>query len=188
MTRSVWLLLISGLGISLAACQDDSPTASAAAGEAERLLAAGREPVPAGKLTAPIVLEYSVTGTPVVGQPVAVEVSVTTPLVDQPVQLSYRMVEAGSMTFPDSQPDRLTLAAAGNTERRSQPLTLTPQREGRLFLSVSAEIDSDIGAVMRSLSIPIQVGRGSGSPGTAGDLTESGDGEQGLSMPAAEPR
>ena len=53
---------------------------------------------------------------------------------------------------------------------------------------VSAEVETDTGTMMKSMSIPIQVGRGGTAASSAGELVEGTDGEPGLSLPADDPR
>lgn len=168
----------------LAGCQETDPAASAPSAGA----APATPPLPSpGKLSAPITLDYSITGNPVVGQPVAVIVDVSSPLTDRTITLHYRMNEVGSMTFPESQAASTALVPRAGAELRSQQFTLVPQREGRLFMVVSAEVETDTGTMMKSISIPIQVGRGAAAP-PAGDIVEGTDGEVGISLPAADPR
>lgn len=168
----------------LAACSGESPEAPAPV--ADKPDAA---PLPASvcKLTAPVDIDYSIMGNPIVGQPVGVNVRVSTPLDDRPIILNYRVSEVGSMTFPESQAASSELLPLATSELRSQQVTVIPQREGRLFLVVSAEVETDTGTVMKSMSIPIQVGRAPVLPAGAEDLVESADGELGVSMPATEP-
>ena len=178
-------LVIAVLAVlALAGCNDDRETvetspASSSAGEKTAPL-----PRSPGKLSAPISFDYSIAGNPVVGQAVAVNVEVSTPLQDRPITLHYRMNEAGSMTFPESQVASAVLAPLANTEVRRRQLTVVPQREGRLFLVVSAEIETDDGTMMKSMSIPIQVGRAPAAPAANGEVVEGTDGEMGVSMPA----
>lgn len=137
-----------------------------------------------GKLSAPISFDYSIAGNPVVGQPVGINVQVSSPLQDRAITLHYRMNEAGSMTFPESQMQSAVLAPLADTDLRRQQLTVVPQREGRLFIVVSAEIETDNGRMMKSMSIPIQVGRAPAVPSANGELVEGTDGETGVSMPS----
>ena len=168
----------------LAGCQETEQAASAPSAGA----APAKPPLPSpGKLSAPITLDYSITGNPVVGQPVAVNVDVSSPLTDRTITLHYRMNEVGSMTFPESQAASTALVPRSGAELRSQQLTLVPQREGRLFMVVSAEVETDTGTMMKSISIPIQVGRAAAAP-PAGEVVEGSDGEAGISLPATDPR
>jgi hypothetical protein len=55
-----------------------------------------------------------------------------------------------------------------------------------LFLNVSAEVQTENGMMFRSVAIPIQVGAGSRAPAVNGEIRETADGEQVISMPASE--
>ncbi len=170
--------------LALAGCNEDrmavetSSTSSSAEGKTAPL------PRSPGKLSAPVTFEYSIAGNPVVGQAVGINVEVSSPLQDRPITLHYRMSEAGSMTFPESQVASAVLAPLANTEVRRRQLTVVPQREGRVFLVVSAEIETEGGTMMKSMSIPIQVGRAPAAPTANGEVVEGTDGELGVSMPA----
>jgi len=69
-------------------------------------------------------------------------------------------------------------------ELGSQKITVVPQREGRLYLNVSAEVDTDNGMMIRTTSIPIQVGSAPPELKVNGELLETDDGEVVVSMPA----
>lgn len=173
--------------VALAGCQSEqnapehSSPAAAGSGQTPAPL-----PTSPGKLSAPITIDYEIMGNPVVGQPVGVNVQVSSSLNDRPITLNYRFSEAGSMTFPESQVESAALLPIADNGIRSQQVTLVPQREGRLYLVVSAEIETDNGAMIKSISIPIQVGRAPFTPTTNGELVEGTDGEIGVSMPARE--
>ena len=67
-----------------------------------------------------------------------------------------------------------------------QQITVIPQREGRLYLVVSAEVESARGTLLSTTSIPIQVGTAPPELESAGELVETEDGETVVSMPATE--
>ena len=141
-----------------------------------------------GKPTAPISIDYSIVGNPIVGRPVMLNLEISSSLDDRPITVRYRINEPGSMTFPESQPQELEVLPLRGAQVRSQQLTVVPQREGRLFIVVTAEVQADDGsALIKSMSIPIRVGRSTGEPDLNGDLVEGADGEPGISMPAKEP-
>ncbi len=140
-----------------------------------------------GKITAPISIEYSIVGTPIVGQPVSINLQISSPLDDRTITVFYRVNEIGSLTFPESQLETITILPVAEVTSRSQQVTVVPQREGRIYLVVSAEIETDGGTMMRSMSIPIQVGNAPRVPTLNGELVEGPDGEVGISMPAKEP-
>jgi hypothetical protein len=194
----------------LAACQDgadragersDPPSATATApaitdsGNEEAGGSAGPEeeasstpgvPASSGKPSAPISIDYTVIGTPVVGQPVNINLEVSTSLGNRPVTLNYRINDARNLSFPQAQPQRVALAAPADAGRAAQQVTVIPQREGRLYLNVSAEVETEAGMMMKSMAIPIQVGRAPQQQETNGELREGLDGETVISMPAEE--
>lgn len=139
-----------------------------------------------GKPSAPITIDYTVIGTPVVGQPVNIDLEVSSSLGNRPVTLNYRINDARNLVFPQAQPQRVALAARTDTGRAVQQVTVVPQREGRLYLNVSAEVETDEGMLMKSMAIPIQVGSAPEQPATNGELREGADGEAVISMPADE--
>lgn len=172
--------------VALASCQagDGNGVESGVSGQSSANLPAAS----AGKLAAPISIEYAVTGSPVVGVPVSVTITVSTPLQESPITLHTRMSEPGSMTFPAAQPESTLMPPIAGRDARLQQLTLIPQREGRLFLVVSAEIESSNGTMMKSLSVPIEVGRSSSASGSSDAIVEGSDGEAGISLPAQDRR
>lgn len=140
----------------------------------------------AGKPSAPVTIDYTVIGTPVIGQPVNINLEVTSSLGRRPVTLNYRINDARNLAFAQAQPQRVALAAPADTGRAAQQVTVIPQREGRLYLNVSAEVETDEGMLMKSMAIPIQVGKAPQQRGTNGELREQANGEAVISMPAEE--
>lgn len=118
---------------------------------------------------APISFRYNVNGNPVVGKPVSVSLTLRTPVEDRPITLTYRAPEAGSLEFPESQSSSIEVLPIGDAERRPLQVTVIPQRDGRVFLTVSANMETDTGAVMRSISIPLQVARAAPDAGSEED-------------------
>ena len=107
----------------------------------------------------PIALDYTLVGMPLVGEPVAVNLEVSTPGSDQAVRLTYRSAEEGDMSFPETQAATTTLPPLTNGAARRHQFSLIPQREGRIYVVVSAELETERGATIKSLSVPVQVGR-----------------------------
>ena len=108
---------------------------------------------------APITLDYALVGAPLVGEPVAVNVEISTPASDQAIRLTYRSAEEGDMTFPESQAAETTLPPLSNGNTRRHQFSVIPQREGRIFVVVSAALETERGATIKSISIPVQVRR-----------------------------
>jgi hypothetical protein len=63
---------------------------------------------------------------------------------------------------------------------------VVPQREGRLYLNVSAEVETEQGTLLKSMAIPIQVGSAPRELQTNGEVSQDADGEAIVSMPADE--
>ena len=111
-----------------------------------------------GKPSGPIAVSYRIIGKPVVGQPVVIELKFDSAFGSQPVAIAYRINDATAMRLADSQPAALTVAALTEDEGNSQRVTVIPMREGRLYLNVSASVDTDEGSMGTVTAIPIQVG------------------------------
>jgi hypothetical protein len=186
------LLLISTVSlVAISGCGGGNDSASI--DTAAPVAAAPSKPAPnagvtmsPGKMTAPVSISYQVVGNPVVGQPVAVNLLLTSSRDDQPVTLRYRANDASSMLFPDDQANAVQLSVGRNEAQRVQQVTVVPQREGRLYLNVSAEVQTDNGSMFRSLAVPIQVGSAPADLARNGELKETAEGEQVISMPAEE--
>lgn len=190
---SLWKILVVSVALfGPAACSSDNDSRPAAIPATKATAVAGKPrpaavPTSPGKITAPIEFEYSIVGNPIVGQQVRVNLQVSSPLNDRTITMHYRVNELGSLTFPESQLQRVTVQPLADATLRSQQITVVPQREGRLYLVVSAEIEAESGTMMRSMSIPIQVGSAPRDTTDVGELVEGTDGEMGISMPAIEP-
>jgi hypothetical protein len=191
--HSLFLTLLLVCGAITTACQesrDESVETTAngadASGKPAPAIDADRAAVSPGKPTAPVSIHYTVIGAAVVGQPVSVNLQVSSTEPDEAVTLEYRTSDTSAMLFPESQAQRIDLAPASDNGPRVQQVTVIPQREGRLFLIVSAAVETANGTLFRSLAIPIQVGAGASPPEVNGELQEMPDGETVISMPASE--
>ena len=118
---------------------------------------------------APFSVSYRVIGKPIVGSPVAVELQVTSTLGPEPIRVSYRINDASSMMFHEAQPLEVEMAPADNEKFIAQQVTIIPQREGRMYLNVSASVETATGSTSSTVAIPIQVGSG------ARELQENGE-------------
>jgi hypothetical protein len=177
-----WLLVLCGL--ALAACQNDSDDVGGDGAVHSKPKSAGAM-ASAGEPSAPITFDYEIMGTPVVGIPLSINVKVSSAL-DQPIRMHYRINDATSLLFADPQAESVSLVPIGGDAFSSEQVTVIPQREGRLFLNISAEIETDAGRMSRVMAIPIQVGSVRATPKVDGDLTTRESGEAKMSMPAKE--
>ncbi|MCH8249165.1 MAG: hypothetical protein IH913_06125 [Proteobacteria bacterium] len=108
----------------------------------------------------PFRIRYRIIGTPIVGSPVTVDLRVASLLGSRPVQLEFRINDASSMMMAESQPASVRLEPAANETAFRQQVTVIPQREGRLYLNVSASFETEDGTMSTVTAIPIQVGSG----------------------------
>ena len=67
-------------------------------------------------------------------------------------------------------------------------MTVVPQREGRMHVNVSPDVQTDSGMMIKSMAIPVRVGDAPATPTINGELVEGPDGETVISMPAQENR
>ncbi len=130
-----------------------------------------------GKARNPFTVGYDIVGNPVVGSPVTVQLSVNAAAGPRPVLLEYRINDASSMLFAESQPDRISLQPADNETVMSQQVRVVPQRNGRLFLNVAASYETENGTVSTVTAIPIHVGQVSAAPAENGRLDVNEQGE-----------
>ena len=189
------LTLVLGLG----ACNEDSKTATSVTAESEdatpvaatttskpAVVAPAASSTSPGKPSAPISMKYEILGNPVVGQPVAINVEVRSTSGNHPVTVQYSINDSSALVFQAGQVERLQVTADAEKTAPQQQLAVIPQREGRLYVNVSAEIQTPGGTMIKSMAIPIQVGNAPVKPEINGELVEGPDGETVISMPAKE--
>lgn len=183
-TIALWSL--AGL---LAACQSADETSKA--GSADKAVAVAderptnqqRSPDKPGP---PIAISYTIIGTPVVGQPVEVDVKVSSSVATQSLRVNYDVMDPSSLFFPDTQPRDMIYTEVPDDSVRSQRITVVPQVEGRLYLNVVVEVDTEFGLFTKTAAIPVQVGSVLTKPKLNGELQTDEQGEAVISMPAKE--
>ena len=135
----------------------------------------------------PVTISYRVIGTPIVGQPVSLDLQFESSFGNQPFSVSYRVNDPTAMQLPESQSMTVSISPSDNEGRGAQQVTVIPLREGRLYLNVSAAFETESGAVSTVTAIPIQVGPA--APLVIlenGTVTTDENGELILTMPAKE--
>lgn len=143
--------------------------------------------LPAGKPSGPITVAYRLIGQPVIGQPIAVDLRVMSTLEGKPVTLNYRINDSTALTLAESQPQSVTIAAGtGDEGARAQQVTVIPMREGRLYLNVSASVETENGSMSTVTAIPIQVGDAPRTMQQNGELTTDEEGKAIRVLPANE--
>lgn len=125
----------------------------------------------------PYSLSYRIVGTPIVGSPVVVDLRVRSSIGPRPVKLDYRINDATAMMLAESQPASVRMEPANNEASVRQQVTVVPQREGRLYLNVSASFEDETGTVSTVMAVPIQVGSGTRELQEHGSLATDENGE-----------
>ena len=177
-------IILTALAFTLSGCGNGD--AEAPAGEVQVDASAPEvsfKPGPASEHTVkpqgPVQISYRIVGTPIVGQPIAIDLQVQSVLGPQAVTLSYRINDATAMQFPEAQPPSVSIAPSADSSPSMQQVRVIPLREGRLYLNVSADVESGDGTYSTVTAIPIQVG---GTPVRApqehGTVTTDENGEQ----------
>ena len=139
-----------------------------------------------GKPQGPVRIDYRIIGTPVVGQPVTIDLVVKSNVGDVPVTLSYEMNDSTAMSFSATQQQTVSLAFPDEPRRAGQQVTVIPAREGRLFLNVTAHLQTDTGSLQTITAVPIQVGAAPRNLRENGGVTTDESGELIRQMPASE--
>lgn len=193
MNRLTTFLATISIGVFASACSDgsvDEPTATADPTAAVSTPVVTFAPDDKYNVTAkpsgPVRISYRIIGTPVVGQPVTIDLKVESNIGDMPITLNYGANDSTSMMFPESQLQSVALAFIDDERESSQQVTITPMREGRLFLNVAAQMQTESGSLQTVTAIPIQVGAAPRELQENGVVTTDENGELIRDMPASE--
>lgn len=179
--KRLHITIIAALMAGLAACGD--------AATDDTLQATTADPTPTGlaaKPQSPVAIDYRIIGTPIVGQPLGIDIEVRSLLGPQQIRLQYRINDSTAMELSEAQPAEISIAPMAENEPTVQQVSLVPLREGRLFLNVAASIEVEGGQISSALAIPVQVGAAPRQPETNGTLTTDENGEAVRSLPASE--
>ena len=168
MQRIKHLIVLVSATLALAACGNGDVETSAAASDDNAPTAApttAAKPLFANDGTvakpgAPFAMSYRIIGTPIVGSPVTIDLRVESMLGAQPITVDYRINDAAAMSLHEAQPARVQVEPAANENFIAQRVTVIPQREGRIYLNVSASFDTPEGSTSTIMAVPIQVGTG----------------------------
>ncbi len=155
------VMIIAAAFVSLAACSETT-TDSAPQAAADDLAPTSLDTTSQN----PVAIDYRIIGTPIVGQPLAIDIEVRSLLGPQPITLRYRINDSTAMELGESQPAQVSLAPMADDAPTVQQVRLVPLREGRLFLNVAASIEVESGQVSSAIAIPVQVGAAPSVPET----------------------
>ena len=126
-----------------------APEVSSKPGSTDRITTGPRSPVS---------VSYRVIGTPIVGQPVSLDLQFESSFGNQPFKVSYRVNDPTAMQLPESQSSTVSISPSGSDGHSAQQVTVIPLREGRLYLNVAAVFETKSGSMSSVTAIPIQVG------------------------------
>lgn len=158
------LLLVAVSTFSLAACgqgpQDSSEPdkPDTLADEKAQLAPSGDSTGIPAKAGAPFTVNYTVIGTPIVGSPVSLDLQIFSAFGDAPIEIGYQVTDSTAVELPDAQPRSMTIAPAASESSISNRVTVIPLREGRVYINVSAAVETKDGRSSTVISIPLHVG------------------------------
>jgi len=111
------------------------------------------------KPQSPVSIDYKIIGTPIVGQPVAIEIYVSSTVERGELTLDYRITDLTALKFTETQTEsaRIPAAPASGPASRQQ-VRVVPMREGRAYLNVAATMQTETGTLSTASAIPLQVG------------------------------
>jgi hypothetical protein len=149
-------LMLAGCGQSGAGDGGETRTVTTTAPEVS--FEPGESTGPAVKPQGPVQIAYKIIGTPIVGQPVAIDLQVKSSIGPQHITLTYRVNDTTAMQFPEAEPASVSIAPGNDEGPSRQQVRVIPLREGRIYLNVSAQVETKDGTLSTVSAIPIQVG------------------------------
>ena len=195
-----YLFVLAPLAL-LAGCGSDAPTSASEEAEPPKAAAAevekpsiddehdgehGHISHKDAKPFGPARIKHRIIGTPVVGQPLQIDLDIRSSYRGAPVELSYRIPDTTALAFPADQLERVSLAAPQDDASMTHQVSIVPQREGRLYLNVSAEIQTADGPQSTVMAIPIQVGSAPRQLEENGTVIEDESGQLIRTLPASD--
>lgn len=175
---------------ALAGCQPQSsdrdragsPAAAASSDELSQTIDTVYQS-PGARLRAPIDVKYRLLDTPRIGQPLSLELTLMPTVVA--TGFGFVLKPEDGLVVNAAQLTRSYLSEVPMTPERST-VSITPQREGRFYLRVVANVVVNGQSKSRTVTIPIQVGAGTRELETLGEVKIDADGERIISLPAKE--
>ena len=135
----------------------------------------------------PIKISYRIIGRPVVGQPTSIDLRFSSALGTRPFNVAYRINDSTALELPESQLPTIAVSPSLDVGERgfaAQQVTVVPLREGRLFLNVAAELETETGTFSSVTAVPINVSAAPRQPAENGTVTTDESGELLRSLPA----
>ena len=183
MTRAKIFWLTIAASIAMSACgADESTDQATAVANSDSTEQVTKQPGPdnrgiQAKAGSPFAISYELIGTPIVGSPVTLNLTIASAFGPTPVEISYRITDTTALMLHEAQPESLRAEMTLNETFIEDRVTIIPQREGRVYLNVEAGVTSDEGRLSTTMAIPIHVGAVDTSPVEHGELETNEDGE-----------
>lgn len=117
----------------------------------------GEGDTPGSNSPGPVTIAYRIIGTPVVDQPLGIDLQVTPNVDANEIMLTFRVNDSTALKLTEAQPGNVLLAPTADNGASLQQVRVLPQRAGRVYLNVAASIEADNGSVSTVTAIPIQV-------------------------------
>lgn len=176
-------MLFPGLAAAalLAACGDVDSGPGASLSPEDKAAKTVADPVSPG---GPVQISHRIVGTPIVGQPLSIDLSLKSMRDATPLQVDYRINDGSALAFAEQQLTTTTALPDSQSLIAEQQVTIIPQREGRLYLNVSVGVETDMGMSSTVMAIPIQVGSGGRSFEENGALATDTNGNTIRVLPA----
>ena len=165
----------------LAACGDVDTGPGASLSPEDKAAKVEDEPVSPG---GPVQISHRIVGTPIIGQPLSIDLSLKSMRGATPLRVDYRINDGSALAFAEQQLPTTTALPDSQSLIAEQQVTVVPQREGRLYLNVSVGVETDMGMSSTVMAIPIQVGSGPRSFEENGTLATDANGNTIRVLPA----
>ncbi len=129
------------------------------------------------KAGSPFSISYELIGTPIVGSPLTLNLTIASAFGPTPVEISYRVNDSTALMLHEAQPESLQAEMTMNETSIEDRVTVIPQREGRVYLNVEAGVETTEGRISTTMAIPIHVGAVDTSLVEHGELETNEEGE-----------
>jgi hypothetical protein len=170
---AVGIALSFGLhAVAMAAAEHMQPSKTASKSKPAK----GWITAPSKKGGSGVVVRYRIDGTPAVGKPLAITLSLSGVNSEEGAQVSFAM--EGTGLAMDKQ--RATPQKLASYQATTMPMSVTPQAEGTFYLTVVTEQNGRSSVTM----IPVRVGHGKVALKPMGEVVTTPGGEKIISMPA----
>lgn len=146
------------------------------------------------KIKPPINVDYKILGNPELGQPLEIELTVTSSIADMPVEVNYQALDKDAMQFMStnntsnsnisSSSGNQSFKLANANQPSNRKIIVVPQKQGRNIITVTTQIVTPQGPMATSTAIAIHVGDAPIEKKINGELSTDEEGEVVISMPA----